>query len=108
MRHNSVNLLIVQVQTAFVLAVYKEERALHLGKREAIAVMQLVDRVEKVTEASAGHAQNLLETLFVKIFVVKCIVSMLSFVTIFVSMLFLFNIIHNSFLRKAEICSHRC
>jgi len=32
---------------------------LHLREREAIRLVQLVDRVKEVSEAAAGHAQDL-------------------------------------------------
>ena len=46
-----------------VFAADEKERTLHFGKRVAIAVVQLIDRVQEVTIAAAGHAKHLLESV---------------------------------------------
>ena len=55
--------LVVQVEAFGVLAIYIEERALHLGKREPIAVVKLVNRVQEVAVSPAGYFEDLLEAV---------------------------------------------
>lgn len=53
----------MKTETVLIFVLHIEQRTLHLGKRESIAVVQLIYRVQKVAECAAGHFEDLLEAV---------------------------------------------